>query len=94
MVVRHRELEQVQFLVDRVDEADASRQQVEGPDAAVRHAMDAIGDLVMNVGGGEHGPSGVAEPFFVESAFNSALAVGELLVYLSVHSKSLSVGVC
>jgi hypothetical protein len=47
----------------------------------------------MNVGGGEHRMVQVAEPFFIESAFNSTLAVGELLVYLGIHSKSLSVGV-
>jgi len=47
----------------------------------------------MNVGGGEHRMVQVAEPFLVESAFNSALAVGQLLVYLGIHSKSLSVRV-
>jgi len=47
----------------------------------------------MNVGGGEHRMAQVAEPFLIESAFNSALAIGELLVYLGVHSKSLSVAV-
>jgi hypothetical protein len=47
----------------------------------------------MNVGGGEHRMVQVAEPSFVEPAFNSALAVGQLLVYLGIHSKSLSVAV-
>ena len=84
--------EQVQFLVDGVDEADPSREQMEGPDAAMRHAVDAVGDLVVDVGGSKHRPIGVAEPLFIESAFDSALAVGQLLVYLGVHSKSLSDG--
>jgi hypothetical protein len=47
----------------------------------------------MNVGGGEHGMVQIAEPLLVESAFNSSLAIGQLLVYLGVHSKSLSVAV-
>src|SRR6185369_9604325 len=56
-------------------------------------AAHAVGDLVVNVGGGKHRMVQVAESLFVESAFNSTLAVGELLVYLGIHSKSLSVGV-
>jgi hypothetical protein len=92
-VVGQMDLEQVQLIVDGIDEADPSRQQMDGADAAVRQAACAIGDLVMNVGGSEHGMVQVAEPFFVESAFNSALAVGQLLMYLGIHSKSLSVRV-
>jgi hypothetical protein len=92
VVVRHREFEEVQVLVDRVDETDALRQQVEGADATMRQATGAVSELVVDVGGGEHGPLGIAEPFLVESAFDSALAVGQLLVYLGVHSKSLSAG--
>src|SRR5688572_10202280 len=47
----------------------------------------------MNVGGPEHRMVQVAESLFVESAFDSAVAIGKLLVYLGVHSKSLSVAV-
>jgi len=46
----------------------------------------------VDVGRGEGGPTGVVEPFLVESAFDSALAIGQLLGYLGVHSKSLSAG--
>ena len=31
-----------------------------------------VGDLVMNVGGGEHGMVQVAEPFIVESSYDGA----------------------
>ena len=84
--------EEVQILVDGLDETDALSEQVKGADAAVSDAAAAVGDVIVDVGGGEGGPAGVAEAFLVESAFNSALAVGELLVYLGAHSKSLSAG--
>jgi hypothetical protein len=82
----------VQVLIDVVDETDASRQQVDGSNAAMSQTVAAVGDLIVDVGRSEGGPVGVAKPFLVESAFDSALAVGQLLVYLGVHSKSLSVG--
>ena len=63
-----------------------------GPDAAVRHTATAVGDLIVKVGRRESGTAGVAEPFLVESAFDPAFAVGQLLVDLGVHSKSLSAG--
>jgi len=84
--------EQVQVLVDGIDETDPLRQQVKSTDAAVGHAAAAVGDFIVDVGRRKGGPAGVAEPFLVESAFDSALAVGQLLVYLGVHSKSLSAG--
>jgi hypothetical protein len=82
----------VQILIDGVDEADASREQVDGSNATVGQAVTTIGDLVVDVGCGEGGPVGIAEPFLVKAAFDSALAVGQLLMYLGVHSKSLSAG--
>jgi hypothetical protein len=93
LVVRQVNLEQVQFFIDGVDEADAPRQKMDGADATVRQAASAVGDLVMNVGGGEHRMVQVAESFLVEPAFDSALAVLQELVYLGIHSKSLSVAV-
>jgi hypothetical protein len=87
------EEEQVQVLIDGIDEADTLGEQMKSPDAAVGQSSCAVGDLVVDVGGREGGPAGVAEAFVVESSLDSALAVGELLVYLGVHSKSLFVGV-
>jgi hypothetical protein len=69
------------------------RQKMEGADAAMRQTARAVGDFIVNVGSREHRLVRVAEPFFVESALDSALAIDELLVYLGVHSKSLSVAV-
>jgi len=39
----------------------------------------AIGDFIVDIGGSEGGSVGVAETFLVESAFDSTLAIGELL---------------
>jgi hypothetical protein len=82
----------VQVLIDVIDEADALSEQMKRADAAVGDAARAVGDVIVDIGRGEGGPVGVAEPLLVESAFDSALAVGELLGYLGVHSKSLSAG--
>src|SRR3984957_16852367 len=92
LVVGHVNLEQVQVLVDGIDEADPLGEQMKSADAAVGDAAAAVGDVIVDVGRGEGGPADVAEPFLVETAFDSALAVAQLLVYLGVHSKSLSVG--
>jgi hypothetical protein len=63
-----------------------------GSNAAVGQTVAAVGDLIVDVGRREGGPVGVTEPFPVEPAFDSALAVGQLPVYLGIHSKSLSAG--
>jgi len=52
----------------------------------------AVADLILNVARRVDGPVEIAQAFFVESAFDSALALPEEAVYFSVHSKSLSAG--
>ena len=89
LVVGQVELEQVQALVDGVDEAELAGQGVDGADAAVGDAAGAVGDLVVDVGGGEHGSGAAAEVGFVEAAFDAALAVGQPPSYDGIHSKSL-----
>ena len=88
-VVGQMELEQVQAAVDGVDEAELAGQGVDGADAAVADAAGAVGDLVVDVAGGEHGLVAAAQVGLVEAAFDPALAVGQLPAYLGVHSKSL-----
>jgi hypothetical protein len=61
-------------------------------DAAVSHAPATVGDLIVNVARGEHGSIHLTQSGFVEASLNSALAVGQLLPYLGIHSKSLSAG--
>ena len=43
------------MVVDVVDQAGAARQQEHGADAARREPPDAIGQFVVDVGGGHHG---------------------------------------
>ena len=91
-VIGKMDLEQMQSVVDGVDQADASGQQVERTNAAMSDAAITLADLVADVGGGKVGPSRRLRPSFVETAFDSALASGQLFSYLGVHSKSLSSG--
>jgi len=49
------DLEPVQPLVDGVDQPDLPSQGVDGPKAAVDEAAGAVGDVVMDVAGGEQG---------------------------------------
>ena len=64
-------------------------QQVDGADAAVADAAAAVGDLVVDVAGGEHGLGAAAQVGLVEPLLNPLLAAGQLPAYLGVHSKSL-----
>jgi hypothetical protein len=79
-------------LIDGVDEPDALREQLEGADAAVTDAMNAVGDFVMDVGGGQDGPMAADGFGFVQPTLDTALVSVELMSYFSVHSKSLSAG--
>jgi hypothetical protein len=49
-------LEQVQTLVDGADESELSGQGVDGANTAVSDTAGACGNLIVDVGGGEHGP--------------------------------------
>ena len=89
LVVGEMELEQVQAVVDGVDEADPACQGVQSADAAAADGAGAVGDLVADVGGGEHRPSAAVHVGFVEAAPDAALAVGQLSAYLGFHLKSL-----
>src|SRR5262249_57826378 len=68
-------------------------EQVEGADAAVGDAVDAVADLIVDVAGGEHRRGATAEVGGVEATLKPALAVAEPLVYRWVHSKALASGV-
>ena len=88
-VIRQMDLEQVQAAVDGVDQAELPGQEVDGADAAVGDAAAAVADFVVDVAGGEHGSGAVAEVGLVEASLDPALAAGQFLAYLGVHSKSL-----
>src|SRR5215468_5460839 len=90
-VVRQMDLEEMQPLIDGVDETEAPCQGVDGADAAVGQTSAAVGNFIVDFRGGEHRLVHLADLGFVEPANNAALAVYQLLSYLGVHSKSLSV---
>ena len=92
-MVRHVNDEQMESAIDGVDEADASSEKVEGADAAVADAMNAVGDFVVDVGSGEDRSSAAVTCGFVEPTLHPALASAELMSYFELHSKSLSAGV-
>src|SRR5437773_12549771 len=60
-----------------------------GANAAAADAPAALGDLIMNVAGREHGPRTIADSRFVQTPQNHTLAVSQRLSYLGVHSTSL-----
>ncbi len=89
LVIGQVDLEQTQVAVDRLDEAGAPGKQVHGPDPALGQTASPIGQLVVDVAGGEH-RGGLIAPFpRAKPVFNSALASGKLLTCNGVHSKCL-----
>ena len=54
-VVGQMPLEEVEVVIDVADQSGPARQQEHGADAAGGEALDAIGQFVVDVGGGHHG---------------------------------------
>jgi len=67
----------VQFIVDGVDESDASGQEVERADAAVGDAAVPLGDFVVNVGGLEGGLVEILELGFFEPVADASLVASQ-----------------
>jgi len=88
-VVGQVDLEQVQFIVDGVDEADAPGQEVERADAAVSEAAVPLGKFVMDVGRFEDGRVEILELGFFEAVADALLAAGQTTAYAVAHSNSL-----
>ncbi len=72
LVVGQVDLEQVEVVVDGVNEADASSEQVKGAKAAVGNAVDAFGDFVVDVAGGEDGSGAIPQSSGVETLLDFA----------------------
>ena len=88
-VVGQVHFEHLQLVVDGVDEADPSGQEVEGTDPAMGDAAVALGDVVVDVAGREDGLVEVLELGLVEPSLKAALAAFQFSSYLGVHSKRL-----
>jgi hypothetical protein len=89
LVIGQMNLEQVELSVDSVEESQVVGEGMDGAEAAMGEATGAVADRVVEVTGGEHGAGAVAALGRVEAAVDLVLAAGQLLVYRSVHSKSL-----
>jgi hypothetical protein len=48
-------------------------------DATERDRVDPVGDLIMDVGGGEDRTTGIAQDVLIEATLDLAFAIGELL---------------
>jgi hypothetical protein len=95
-VIGKMDLEKLKLGVDVADQAYPARQQQHDTDAAGAKTLDAIGQFVLDVGGGHHGhrPLGTgwlpktlvnSSPSFLE---NSLLACLALFSESSTHSKA------
>ena len=82
-------LEQMKVLVDGLRQADVVGQQVGDADAATGDGVVAVGQVVVDVLGREHGPGLVFPVPSGQTFFDSAFASGQLLVCSVVHSKRL-----
>lgn len=91
-VIREMNLEQMEASIDGIGEPDAIGEQMKSADAAIVDGVNAVGDIVVDVRGGEDGSIAAHGFGFVESSLDSALVSTEPLSYLDVHSKSLSAG--
>src|SRR5947209_19689984 len=83
------DLQEVQTLIDGFDQSELAGEQVHDADAVIGQTVGPLADFVVDVAGGEHGLFTAAQVAGVEAALQAALAVGEFLSYLGMHSKSL-----
>src|SRR3954471_19008050 len=88
LVVRQVPLEQVKVLVDVPHQPDLLRQAVDGPDAAGCDGPGAIGEFVVDVGGGHHRLMPLDAGLIPDPAGDSPLASVRLAVDIGVHSKT------
>src|SRR5262249_45530124 len=70
---------------------DLSGQRMNRPDAATADPAGPLGDLLVDVGSGEHRSVAAVELGFVQATLDASLAVTQLFAYPSFHLKSLRV---
>jgi len=80
--------EEVKVPVNVLDEADLAGQEVDSTDAAGRDGPDPVGDLVMDVGGGEHRLVAFDAGLIFDAAEDSPLASVQLAMDIGIHSKA------
>ncbi len=88
LVVGQVPFEQVEIPVDVTDQADLASQGVAGAEASCGDGADAVGDLVMDVGGGHHGLNPLDTGSGSETPLEGPLAFAELTGETELHSKT------
>ena len=78
-MVKHVNLEEMEFAIDGVDEADALGEEMKGADAAVADAVNTLGDFVVDVAGGEDWAIRAAGFGFIEPTLDTALVSVEAM---------------
>ena len=81
-------LEEAELLVEGFVQAPVFDEPMDCPEAAAGDSAGALGDLVLDVAGGEDGLEGEGIPAFVEAALDSALAFLEPASENGTHLKS------
>jgi hypothetical protein len=88
LVIRQVPPEQAKAPVDVLDEAELAGQEVHRPDAARCDGTGPIGDLVADIGGGQHRLMRFDARLVLDPAEDSPLASVQLAVDIGVHSKT------
>ena len=78
-VIGEMPLEEMEVMVDVVDQAGPASQQEDGADAARGEALDAIGQFVMDVAGGDHGLVAFRSGPILDAVEDSALRSRRIL---------------
>ncbi len=79
----------MQAVIDGIVQPQTSDQRMDGSDPTHVDAARALGNLIMDVAGGEHGLVATPQVKPIDALLDGPLAVSQLLVYAGVHSKSL-----
>ena len=69
--------EEVQGLVNGFGKAELACEKVDGAKAAISKTMAALGDVIVDVSGGEHGLAASADIGLVETAVHAALVIDQ-----------------
>ena len=80
--------EEMEVVVEVLDEMKFLSHEVDGPDATGGNGFGAVGDFIVDVGGGHHGLMTFHTGLIFDAAGNTTLACGELSADSGVHSKT------
>ena len=88
LVVGKMAFQEVKAGVDIGDQSGSTGDQEHSPDAAGGKSLDPIGQLVLNILGGDHGTFPLGPGVVLDAAENSSLAFPQFVKDSSVHSKA------